>query len=55
MFEVEIVNDELYFDYKLRNGICKIKAPPFNEKDGRNLILTTSKIKTKNRISFINI
>jgi hypothetical protein len=23
-FEVEIVNDELYFDYKLRDGICKM-------------------------------
>jgi hypothetical protein len=22
-FEVEIVNNELYFDYKLRDGICK--------------------------------
>jgi len=28
-FEVEIVNDELYFDYKLRNGICKNKSATF--------------------------
>ncbi len=28
-FEVEIVNDDLYFDYKLRNGICKNKSATF--------------------------
>lgn len=28
-FEVEIVNDELHFDYKLRNGICKNKSATF--------------------------
>jgi energy-coupling factor transporter ATP-binding protein EcfA2 len=28
-FEVEIVNDELVFDYKLRSGICKNKSATF--------------------------
>lgn len=28
-FEVEIVNDDLYFDYKLRSGICKNKSATF--------------------------
>ncbi|MEP1096514.1 MAG: DNA mismatch repair protein [Cyclobacteriaceae bacterium] len=28
-FEVEIVNDELVFDYKLRDGICKNKSATF--------------------------
>jgi DNA mismatch repair ATPase MutS len=28
-FEVEIVNNELYFDYKLRPGICKNKSATF--------------------------
>ncbi|KQO28412.1 DNA mismatch repair protein [Flavobacterium sp. Leaf82] len=28
-FEVEIQNDELHFDYKLRNGICKNKSATF--------------------------
>lgn len=28
-FEVEIINDELVFDYKLRNGICKNKSATF--------------------------
>lgn len=28
-FEVEIVNDELHFDYKLREGICKNKSATF--------------------------
>lgn len=28
-FEVEILNNELYFDYKLRNGICKNKSATF--------------------------
>ncbi|SDX46436.1 MutS-related protein [Flavobacterium degerlachei] len=28
-FEVEIVNDELNFDYKLRDGICKNKSATF--------------------------
>lgn len=28
-FEVEIVNNELHFDYKLRNGICKNKSATF--------------------------
>lgn len=28
-FEVEIVNNELYFDYKLRSGICKNKSATF--------------------------
>ena len=28
-FEVEIVNDDLYFDYKLRDGICKNKSATF--------------------------
>ncbi|WPO78193.1 MutS-related protein [Flavobacterium sp. KACC 22761] len=28
-FEVEIKNNELYFDYKLRNGICKNKSATF--------------------------
>lgn len=28
-FEVEIVNDELYFDYKLRKGICQNKSATF--------------------------
>ncbi|MDG2431310.1 DNA mismatch repair protein [Flavobacterium sp.] len=28
-FEVEIVNDELHFDYKLRDGICKNKSATF--------------------------
>ncbi|WP_343615642.1 DNA mismatch repair protein [Flavobacterium sp.] len=28
-FEVEIQNNELYFDYKLRNGICKNKSATF--------------------------
>lgn len=28
-FEVEIKNDELYFDYKLRNGICQNKSATF--------------------------
>jgi hypothetical protein len=28
-FEVEIVNDELYFDYKLREGVCKNKSATF--------------------------
>lgn len=28
-FEVEIINDELTFDYKLRNGICKNKSATF--------------------------
>ncbi|WP_269225658.1 MutS-related protein [Flavobacterium eburneipallidum] len=28
-FEVEIKNDDLYFDYKLRNGICKNKSATF--------------------------
>lgn len=28
-FEVEIINDELHFDYKLRNGICKNKSATF--------------------------
>ncbi|HSY61629.1 MAG TPA: hypothetical protein VK796_07115 [Cytophaga sp.] len=28
-FEVEIVNDELVFDYKLREGICKNKSATF--------------------------
>ena len=28
-FEVEIVNDDLYFDYKLHNGICKNKSATF--------------------------
>ena len=28
-FEVEIQNDELYFDYKLREGICKNKSATF--------------------------
>ncbi|MGN6645317.1 MAG: MutS-related protein, partial [Cytophaga sp.] len=28
-FEVEIINDELIFDYKLREGICKNKSATF--------------------------
>ncbi len=28
-FEVEIVNDDLYFDYKLRDGVCKNKSATF--------------------------
>lgn len=28
-FEVEIINDDLVFDYKLRNGICKNKSATF--------------------------
>ena len=28
-FEVEIVNDELVFDYKLRDGVCKNKSATF--------------------------
>ncbi len=28
-FEVEIKNDDLHFDYKLRNGICKNKSATF--------------------------
>jgi DNA mismatch repair ATPase MutS len=28
-FEVEIVNDDLYFDYKLHDGICKNKSATF--------------------------
>lgn len=28
-FEVEIQNDDLHFDYKLRNGICKNKSATF--------------------------
>jgi DNA mismatch repair ATPase MutS len=28
-FEVEIINNELAFDYKLRNGICKNKSASF--------------------------
>jgi len=28
-FEVEIKNNDLYFDYKLRNGICKNKSATF--------------------------
>ncbi len=28
-FEVEIVNNELYFDYKLRDGICRNKSATF--------------------------
>jgi hypothetical protein len=28
-FEVQIVDNELYFDYKLRNGICKNKSATF--------------------------
>jgi DNA mismatch repair ATPase MutS len=28
-FEVEIVNNELVFDYKLRDGICKNKSATF--------------------------
>jgi len=28
-FEVEIVNNELYFDYKLREGVCKNKSATF--------------------------
>jgi DNA mismatch repair ATPase MutS len=28
-FEVEIIDDELYFDYKLREGICKNKSATF--------------------------
>lgn len=28
-FEVEIINNELVFDYKLRNGICKNKSATF--------------------------
>jgi DNA mismatch repair ATPase MutS len=28
-FEVEIINNELYFDYKLRPGICKNKSATF--------------------------
>jgi hypothetical protein len=28
-FEVEIIDDELVFDYKLRNGICKNKSATF--------------------------
>ena len=28
-FEVEIVNDDLFFDYKLHNGICKNKSATF--------------------------
>lgn len=28
-FEVQIINDELFFDYKLRNGICRNKSATF--------------------------
>jgi len=28
-FEVQIVNNELYFDYQLRDGICKNKSATF--------------------------
>ena len=28
-FEVEIINNELYFDYKLKNGICQNKNATF--------------------------
>jgi hypothetical protein len=35
-FEVE-VNDELHFDYKLRDGICKNKSATFYEKNGSDL------------------
>ena len=28
-FEVEIRDNELFFDYKLRNGICKNKSATF--------------------------
>ena len=28
-FEVQIVNDELVFDYKLRTGVCKNKSATF--------------------------
>jgi hypothetical protein len=28
-FEVEILKDELYFDYKLKNGVCKNKSATF--------------------------
>jgi hypothetical protein len=30
--EVEIVDNELHFDYKLHDGICKIEVLHFNEK-----------------------
>jgi DNA mismatch repair ATPase MutS len=28
-FEVEIVNNDLHFDYRLRDGICKNKSATF--------------------------
>jgi DNA mismatch repair ATPase MutS len=28
-FEVEIIDNDLHFDYKLRNGICKNKSATF--------------------------
>ncbi len=28
-FEVEIINNELVFDYKLRDGVCKNKSATF--------------------------
>ena len=28
-FEVEIINNELHFDYALRSGICKNKSATF--------------------------
>ena len=28
-FEVEIINDDLHFDYKLRDGICKNRSASF--------------------------
>jgi DNA mismatch repair ATPase MutS len=31
-FEVEIENDELHFDYKLRDGICRNKSATFLKK-----------------------
>ena len=28
-FEVQIINDELYFDYQLLNGVCKNRSATF--------------------------
>lgn len=37
-FEVEIVNNELHFDYKLRDGICKNRSATFlMKKNGSDL------------------
>lgn len=39
-FEIEIKNDQLYFDYKLKDGVCKKNERGFLDKASGNHLNT---------------